>query len=63
MVVIFETRIDLSSFDEGNFYLRTFRAMFSRRRESAASDGADVLCEARKDSIKFHSMSLREVAN
>lgn len=47
-VVKFETEIDLSSFDEGNFYHRTFPATFEKRKASEAFDEADAPCQAKE---------------
>jgi hypothetical protein len=43
-VVKFEIEIDLSSFDEGNFSLRTFPKTFVKQIGLVAFYGADALC-------------------
>lgn len=52
-VVIFETKIDLSSFGEGNFYRRTFHGPFEKRKALEAFDEADVPCQRDENVEKF----------
>lgn len=55
----FGIEIDLSSFDEGNFYRRTFLATFVKRTTSAASDAVNVLCEGKEMQTRLGSKKKR----